>query len=161
MTQFLAEEFRNAFSADHIIMFVRLIGAAIFGGLIGFEREIHRHPAGLRTHILVSMAAALFVLVAIEVPEIMRSDRDVLRVDPTRVVQSITEGVAFLAAGTIPELRACTDSAEAMHLFVDFRRNFGVPKIPPERFFSKRKGNFWSMSPSADLGRLAAIPFQD
>ncbi len=101
MTQFLAEEFRNAFSADHIIMFVRLIGAAIFGGLIGFEREIHRHPAGLRTHILVSMAAALFVLVAIEVPEIMRSDRDVLRVDPTRVVQSITEGVAFLAAGIV------------------------------------------------------------
>ncbi|WP_082074754.1 MgtC/SapB family protein [Martelella endophytica] len=97
----LSEPFATAFSHDHLTMFVRLIGASVFGGLIGLERELQHHSAGLRTHILVSLSAALFVIVSTQVPDLLSGHSDVLRIDPTRVIQSITEGVAFLAAGIV------------------------------------------------------------
>ena len=44
--------------------FVRMLAAVIVGGIVGFDRELRNKPAGLRTHILTSLAAALFTLMA-------------------------------------------------------------------------------------------------
>jgi putative Mg2+ transporter-C (MgtC) family protein len=79
----------------------RLALAALFGAFLGFEREWHSRPAGLRTHILVSLAAACFAIVTIEIAHISVFQSDSIRVDPVRLVEAITAGVAFLAAGMI------------------------------------------------------------
>ena len=74
--------------------------AALLGGLVGIEREFAERPAGLRTHMLVGATAALFVMLA----EFLTSTfqpRDILRVDPVRVIEAIVVGISFLGAGTI------------------------------------------------------------
>lgn len=80
---------------------VRLVAAMVLGGLIGFERERKGRPAGLRTHMLISLASALFILVALEFTVARGVETDYLEVDPSRVMQAVTAGVAFLAAGSI------------------------------------------------------------
>jgi putative Mg2+ transporter-C (MgtC) family protein len=72
---------------------VRLVLAGFLGGLLGLEREWSRKPAGLRTHMLVAMGAALFVLVS--------QHSGVSQTDMSRVVQGLIAGVGFLCAGTI------------------------------------------------------------
>lgn len=83
------------------VIFARLIGAILLGGIIGFEREAKNRPAGFKTHILVSLAAACFAVVAIESIHIKGFEDEAVRVDPLRVIEAVTAGVAFLAAGTI------------------------------------------------------------
>ena len=81
--------------------FLRLSIAVIVGGLIGFDREMRNKPAGLRTHILVSLAAGLFTLITFELhAQVSRVARDV-NADPIRIIEAVTAGVAFLAAGAI------------------------------------------------------------
>jgi putative Mg2+ transporter-C (MgtC) family protein len=75
--------------------FVRLAVAAIIGGALGFERHLHGRWAGLRTHITVALAAAVFVL-GIDSPE--------SSAETARVIQGIAAGVGFLGAGTILKL---------------------------------------------------------
>ncbi|MEH8019846.1 MULTISPECIES: MgtC/SapB family protein [Rheinheimera] len=72
---------------------VRLLLAAILGGLLGFEREQKGKSAGLRTHMLVALGAALFVLIPQQAGV---SDADLMR-----VLQGLITGVGFLGAGTI------------------------------------------------------------
>jgi putative Mg2+ transporter-C (MgtC) family protein len=72
---------------------VRLALAAILGGLIGYEREMKGKAAGMRTMMLVSLGAALFVLI------VQQSGGDSTNV--SRAVQGIVAGVGFLGAGTI------------------------------------------------------------
>lgn len=72
---------------------VRLLIAAILGGILGFERERKGKAAGVRTHMLVALGAALFVLI----PQLA----GVSDVDLTRVLQGLVAGVGFLGAGTI------------------------------------------------------------
>lgn len=72
---------------------VRLTVAAVLGGILGWEREHAGKAAGVRTHMLVSMGAALFVLVAQQV--------GIQPADNSRVLQGIIAGVGFLGAGTI------------------------------------------------------------
>ena len=79
----------------------RLTLAAILGGIIGFERERRQKPAGLRTHILVSVAAALFILISVELAGMDFGTQAQMQVDPLRLVEAVTAGVAFLAAGII------------------------------------------------------------
>jgi putative Mg2+ transporter-C (MgtC) family protein len=77
---------------------LRLGAALILGGLLGLNRELHGKPAGLRTHALVSLGAAVATMVVLESPN--RS----LTVDPNaigRVVQGILTGIGFLGAGVI------------------------------------------------------------
>lgn len=94
----------DIFAPTHLgyaVIWARLIAAVIFGGLIGFERELKARPAGLRTNALVALAAATFAILSVEV---VRSDAfagDSVRVDPLRVIEAVTAGVAFLAAGFI------------------------------------------------------------
>jgi putative Mg2+ transporter-C (MgtC) family protein len=83
------------------VIFARFVGAILLGGIIGFEREVKNRPAGFKTHILVSLAAACFAVVAIESIHIKSFEGETVRVDPLRVIEAVTAGVAFLAAGTI------------------------------------------------------------
>lgn len=79
----------------------RLTAALLCGGLIGLDRELHRRPAGLRTHMLVALASALFTILTFEIVASVEMQGEALGVDPVRVVEALTAGVAFLAAGTI------------------------------------------------------------
>lgn len=81
------------------VLCLRLIGAVALTGIIGFERESSRKQAGLRTHMLVSLASALFCLVTLDL--INRDYPGTVRTDPIRMVEAVTAGVAFLAAGMI------------------------------------------------------------
>ena len=84
---------------------IRLLVAALLGAILGIEREWRDHSAGLRTHMLTSIAAALYTVLAIEIiySDVMRSDTT--RADPIRVLEAVTAGVAFLAAGAIIQAR--------------------------------------------------------
>ncbi|WP_099865030.1 MgtC/SapB family protein [Pararhizobium haloflavum] len=83
------------------VVWARLFGALLFGAIIGFEREMKSRPAGLRTHALVSTAAAAFALLATEVIHSDSLGDNEVRIDPLRVIEAVTAGVAFLAAGFI------------------------------------------------------------
>lgn len=84
----------------HIIM-IRLGIAALFGAMIGFERETgHEGRAGLRTHILIAVAAALFTTLTFEIFH-MSDVMAEARADPIRAVEAVTAGIAFLGAGAI------------------------------------------------------------
>jgi putative Mg2+ transporter-C (MgtC) family protein len=82
------------------VIVIRLIAATLFGGIIGFEREYLARPAGMRTHILVALAAATFAVVTLELMA-HANGQGVTSTDPIRVIEAVTAGVAFLAAGTI------------------------------------------------------------
>lgn len=83
------------------VIAIRLVAACILGGLIGLEREVRNHDAGLRTHMLTSMAAAVFTLVAWEMFRHTRDLSPESNADPLRVIESVTAGAGFLAAGIV------------------------------------------------------------
>jgi putative Mg2+ transporter-C (MgtC) family protein len=85
-------------------MLVRLLAAGALGLVIGIDREVHARPAGMRTHMLVCVAACTFTLVAFELGEGARAS-GFTSIDPTRVTEAVTAGVAFLAAGSIIRAR--------------------------------------------------------
>jgi len=84
---------------------MRLLVAALLGAILGIEREWRDHSAGLRTHMLTAIAAALYTVLAIEIihSDVMRGDTT--QADPVRVLEAVTAGVAFLAAGAIIQAR--------------------------------------------------------
>lgn len=82
-------------------VFLRLSVAVVVGGLVGFDREMRNKPAGLRTHILVSLAAALFTVITFELRGEVTSKQPDATADPIRIIEAVTAGVAFLAAGAI------------------------------------------------------------
>ncbi|KQX40205.1 hypothetical protein ASD04_06100 [Devosia sp. Root436] len=90
--------FVQTYLPQHIIG-IRLLIAAMLGAMIGFEREWHTAEAGLRTHILVSVAAALFTILAFEIFHTLGPDG--AKADPIRAVEAVTAGIAFLGAGAI------------------------------------------------------------
>lgn len=79
--------------SEFVIVVIRLLLAALLGGLLGFEREQRGKAAGVRTHMLVCMGAALFVLV----PQQAGISDDGM----SRVIQGVVAGIGFLCAGTI------------------------------------------------------------
>ncbi len=80
------------------MMILRLFLAALFGGIIGFERENPNRPAGFRTHILVCVASALIMLTS-EYVFLRFEGRTGM--DPTRLGAQVISGIGFLGAGTI------------------------------------------------------------
>lgn len=90
----------DTYLPQHIIAF-RLLMAAIFGAMIGFEREINTAEAGLRTHILVAVAAALFTILTFEIFHTIEFGPNGPQADPIRAVEAVTAGIAFLGAGAI------------------------------------------------------------
>jgi len=90
----LVAEFADITDAKQLTQVsVRLLMAALLGAVLGFEREMKGKAAGVRTHMLVAIGAALFVLV----PRMAGADDAAL----SRVVQGIVAGIGFLGAGTI------------------------------------------------------------
>lgn len=81
----------NSFNLEYII---QLLLAIALGGVIGFEREIKHRPAGLRTHMLVSLGAAIFTIISVS-----------FAVDPVRIAAAIVTGIGFLGAGSIISTR--------------------------------------------------------
>ncbi|OLP59904.1 hypothetical protein BJF93_09890 [Xaviernesmea oryzae] len=100
MDAILADLLPNA-HLPYPVMIARFCGAIISGALIGYERQARNKAAGLRTHILVSLAACVFAVISVESIHLEDFGREQVRIDPMRVVEAVTSGVAFLAAGTI------------------------------------------------------------
>src|SRR6266542_2845012 len=99
MPLFAADTFEHLQDADHIgRVFVRLLIAMLLGGLLGYEREREGKAAGLRTHMLVALGAALFILVPLEGGATIDH--------ASRVMQGIVAGIGFLGAGIIIHLPA-------------------------------------------------------
>lgn len=99
MDSFIAEFTSGLPTAEqfaHVV--VRLVAAALLGGIVGYERERAGRPAGLRTHMLVSLGAALFVIAGDEFG--MDS------ADLSRVIQGIATGIGFIGGGAILKLAA-------------------------------------------------------
>ena len=90
----------HTYLPSHIIA-IRLLIAAVLGAMIGFEREWNTAEAGLRTHILVAVAAALFTILAFEIFHTIQPGNGETRADPIRAVEAVTAGIAFLGAGAI------------------------------------------------------------
>ncbi|MFD2738479.1 MgtC/SapB family protein [Sulfitobacter aestuarii] len=102
MLDFLISDFTNSFSKVPVgAATARLTMAALLAGIIGFERERRNKPAGLRTHILVAIAACLFIIIGQELGSLEFGNGDQMRFDPLRLIEAVTAGVAFLAAGII------------------------------------------------------------
>ena len=82
---------------------IRLAVASILGGVIGFERDIHGRAAGLRTNLLISLGAAVFMLVSetIAVSYAGKMGGGVFRTDPARIAAQVVTGIGFLGAGAI------------------------------------------------------------
>lgn len=95
----------------------RLVLALVLGAVVGFEREVNDQPAGLRTHIAVSLGACLFALIsAYGFTEFEVSGRQTsYQIDVTRVASQIVSGMGFLGAGAIikygPNVRGLTTAA--------------------------------------------------
>jgi putative Mg2+ transporter-C (MgtC) family protein len=86
---------------EELALLVRLLAAGGLAALLGWEREAAHKPAGLRTHMLVGIASALFtVLAELAVREHPGSDEE-LRSDPIRVIQAVAIGIGFLGSGVI------------------------------------------------------------
>ena len=82
---------------DHLVrVAVRLLVALVFGAVVGFEREREGKSAGIRTHMLVALGAALFTLVPVETNMEVK--------DLSRVIQGVVVGIGFLGGGTILQL---------------------------------------------------------
>jgi len=101
----LVEEFGHPTYISFPVIAARLLLAAVFGAAIGFEREWQNRPAGLRTHILVCVAAAIFAILTIEIVHAPMfaeaAPKEAVKLDPIRLVEAVTAGVAFLAAGVV------------------------------------------------------------
>jgi putative Mg2+ transporter-C (MgtC) family protein len=90
----IQQEFSDLGDVESITrLVVRLLMAIVLGGILGYERESVGASAGLRTHMLVSLGSALFVLIPLQAG--MQIE------DLSRVLQGITAGIGFLGAGAI------------------------------------------------------------
>ena len=98
----VGSEFSDLPDLEHAVrVSVRLLVAAILGGALGYEREYKGKAAGLRTHMLVSLGSALFVLIPLQAG--MKVE------DLSRVLQGVTAGIGFLGAGAILKQRDKND----------------------------------------------------
>lgn len=101
----MANEFALLFGEGSVgVVCLRLAGAAGLCAFIGFERERRDHAAGLRTNMLVGLAAATFAVITTMIVDQRLADTlpdTALSLDPLRLVEAVTGGVAFLAAGMI------------------------------------------------------------
>ena len=91
------------YGSYELAILVKLILAAVAGGVVGLEREKHGRPAGLRTHLLVALGACLMMIVSEAFP-LKYADytmQSALRIDPGRTAAQIITGIGFLGAGVI------------------------------------------------------------
>ncbi len=83
-------------------LLLRIAVGTALGGVIGYERNIHGRPAGFRTHMLVALASATFMVVSTHFVYLQRyHEGDLVMVDTSRIAASIVSGMGFLAGGAI------------------------------------------------------------
>ncbi len=85
-----------SFLSEYFIF--RLLVACVLGAMIGIERDMHGRAAGLRTNLLVSLGAALFMIISENIAQSAGSE---MRADPARVAAQIVTGIGFIGAGAI------------------------------------------------------------
>jgi len=105
MLDTLAKEFSHEAPVALEVLLVRLIGAALLCGLIGLEREFRNNAAGLRTNMLIGLAAAVFTLVGLQLMHEFGNQPNTVQFDPIRLIEAVTAGIAFLAAGVVFQMR--------------------------------------------------------
>lgn len=86
-------------------MGIRLLSAAGLAFLLGLERELRGKPAGLRSHMLVSVGAAAFILIGLHILMTTANGDPSARIDPSRIVEGVIGGIGFLGAGSIIQSR--------------------------------------------------------
>ena len=81
----------------------RLLLAAILGALVGFEREVHGRPAGIRTYLILCLGSALIMVMSeyLSYGLVEKLPMDTLRFDPARIAAQAVTGIGFLGAGVI------------------------------------------------------------
>lgn len=80
---------------------LRLLVALVLSGVLGWERESTGKSAGMRTHMLVGLGAALFVVLGDLFVGRYAERAETIRLDPIRVIEAVVTGISFLGAGTI------------------------------------------------------------
>jgi len=91
------------YGSYELSVLVKLLLAAVAGGVIGFEREMHGRPAGLRTHLLVTVGSCLMMIIseAFHLKYGGLGADSAVRLDPSRTAAQIIAGIGFLGAGVI------------------------------------------------------------
>lgn len=119
-----------------LAVLMKLLLAALAGGMIGLEREKHGRPAGLRTHLLVALGACLMMLISEFFPMKYGSAtvNSALRIDPARTAAQIISGIGFLGAGVILKegisVRGLTTAA-SLWLVAGLGMAFGIGLVLP------------------------------
>ena len=83
---------------------LRIVIATVLSAVVGFDRQRGNKPAGMRTHMLVGLGAAVFVVLGELMPAYFAAEtlqQDEMQYDPIRILEAVVGGVAFLGAGTI------------------------------------------------------------
>jgi putative Mg2+ transporter-C (MgtC) family protein len=81
---------------------IRIVVGTVLGAVIGYERDIHGRPAGLRTHAVVALASATFMVVSTHMVYFQNYKAgDLVEVDGSRIAASVVSGIGFLAGGAI------------------------------------------------------------
>lgn len=127
---------QHFFGSYGLSVLVKLLLSALAGGLIGFEREKHGRPAGLRTHLLVAVGACLMMIVseAFFLKYGGLGEGSSVRVDPARTAAQIVTGIGFLGAGVILKegltIRGLTTAA-SLWLVAGLGMTFGIGLFSP------------------------------
>ncbi len=88
--------------ALHGELLVRILLGTLLGGVIGFERDLHGRPAGLRTHSIVALASATFMVISTRFAYFQNYlPGQLIETDPSRIAASVVSGIGFLGAGAI------------------------------------------------------------
>src|SRR5277367_5974718 len=87
---------------SHAELVGRIAFGACLGGVIGYERDRHGRPVGLRTHLIVAMTAATFMVISSQFVYWQHYGKDdLVEVDASRIAASVVSGIGFLAGGSI------------------------------------------------------------
>ena len=86
---------------DTFDVFLRLLLAVLAGAVLGWERESQHKPAGLRTHMLVTLGSAAFIVASLQFQSRLNEKNPAAAADLLKVVEGIVGGVGFLGAGSI------------------------------------------------------------
>lgn len=104
-----------------LIIFSKILLAAILGGAIGYERELKDKPAGLRTHMLVAAASSAIMLIGGNIL-IGYHDNDQIIADPIRIIQAIILGIGFIGGGLVTteggEVKNLTTAASILFIAI-------------------------------------------
>jgi len=135
----------------------RLLVASVLGAAIGLERELHAHPAGMRTHLLVSLGSAAFTVLSIFFFETPFNPNGAAPTDPSRIAAQIVSGIGFLGAGAIlkygTSIRGLTTADAAAP---KPKHPSSTPK-PPDPSRSGPRATTGSSDSTADAGRMNTI----